>query len=478
MKNKSFYLILFAFVYASCNVTVLEPESNIASNNFWKSGRHAEMGITGVYQAFYQGATNAPLYIRYLYWGEARADVYDTKNVTQDAGTFSIPLNRINSNSGYVASWAESYTAINRANNVLKFVPLIEDVMLTTARKNEILGEALFLRALNYFYIVRAYGDVPLITEPSVSLDQDFRTPRISKAIVLDTIVADLLRAEKILPVSYNTNPQTRGRATIGAAQALLTSVYLWRKDYQKCADKAKQVIETTSLYQLEPDYATVFLDNSRESIFEIQFDNTTQNNNRFQEFFLPPRFGIQLLAPAEKLTKDAVNGFAANDKRKNVTIGITRTPVFNRANIAYVNKYAGAFGPAGTTSISDANQILLRLADVILMRAEALNELNTNKPEVVALVNRIRDRAFGAGVKPALATSSQSDLRKIILQERYLELVFEGHRWFDLVRTEQVDDVMGAQFPELLDPRKWLFPISAAIINANPNIIQNPGWE
>lgn len=477
MKNSLLYLVI-ASVACSCNVTNLEPESNIASSNFWKNGRHAEMGITGVYQSFYLGPTNAPLYIKYLYWGEARADIYNAANVGQDAGIFIIPQNRITSSSSYVASWAEAYTAINRANNVLKFVPAIEDVLLTSTRKNEILGEALFLRALNYFYIVRAFGDVPLVTEPSVSLDQDFKTPRISKAVVLDTIVADLVKAEKILPVSYNTVPQTRGRATIGAAKALLTSVYLWRKEYQKCADKAKEVMDATTLYVLEPDYATIFRDNSRESIFEIQFDNATQNNNRYQEFFLPPRFGIQLLAPGDKLSKDAVNGYAANDKRKPSTIAITTTPIFNRANVAYVNKYAGAFGAAGTTSISDANQILLRLADVILMRAEALNELNTNKTEAIALVNRIRDRAFGTGIKLVAATTTQDELRKIILQERYLELAFEGHRWFDLVRTEQVDDVLGAQFPELLDSKRWLFPVLESSINANPNLVQNPGWQ
>lgn len=479
MKNVFVYLTILAFVTSSCGkVTDLQPQSNIASSNFWKTGRQAEMGITGVYQSFYLGGTNAPLYIKYLYWGEARADIYDPKNVGQDASIYNITLNRITPAAGYVASWAEPYTAINRANNVLKFVPQIEDVTLTPARKNEIIGEALFLRALNYYYIVRAFGDVPLVTDPSVSLEQDFKTPRIAKAIVLDTIVANLLQAEKILPVSYSSNAQTRGRATIGAAKALLTSVYLWRKEYQKCADKAKEVIDMVTLYQLEPNYATIFLDNSKESIFEIQFDNATQNNNRFQEFYLPPRFGVQLLAPAEKLYKDAVNGFAINDKRKPVTIGVTTTPLFNRANIAYVNKYGGTFGAAGTTSISDANQILLRLADVILMRAEALNELNSNKTEVIALLNRIRDRAFGAGVKPVLATAIQDDLRKMILQERYLEFAFEGQRWFDLVRTEQVGNVLGGQFPELLDPRKWLFPISESIINANPNIVQNPGWQ
>ncbi|MEJ7830175.1 MAG: RagB/SusD family nutrient uptake outer membrane protein, partial [Segetibacter sp.] len=171
-------------------------------------------------------------------------------------------------------------------------------------------------------------------------------------------------------------------------------------------------------------------------------------------------------------------NGFAANDKRKPVTIAITTTPLFNRANVAYVNKYAGAFGAAGTTSISDANQILLRLSDVILMRAEALNELNTNKTEVIALLTRIRDRAFGAGINNVPGNSTQDELRKIILQERYLEFAFEGHRWFDLVRTDQVDDVLGVQFPELLDSKRWTFPILESIINANPNIVQNPGWQ
>ncbi len=478
MKNTIIYLILLALVTASCNVTDLQPESNIASSNFWKTGRHAEMGITGVYQSFYLGGTNAPLYIRYLYWGEARADIYNTNNVGQDAGTYNIPLNRITTNSGYVASWAEAYTAINRANNVLKFVPLIEDVSFNPKRKNEIIGEALFLRALNYYYIVRAFGDVPLVTEPSLSLDQDFKTPRTSQAVVLDTIVANLLTAEKILPLSYSSEAQTRGRATQGAAKALLTSVYLWRKEYQKCADKAKEVLDLKALYQLEPDYAAVFTDNSRESIFEIQFDNETQNNNRFQTFFLPARIGVQLLAPAEKLYRDPINGFAPNDKRKNVTIAITTTPNFNRAGVAYVNKYPGTFGAIGTPSFSDDNQILLRLADVILMRAEALNELNSNQTEVVALVNQIRDRAFGAGVNPVAATATQEELRKIIMQERYLELAFEGHRWFDLVRTEQVDEVLGTQFPELLNPQRWVFPILESIINANPNIVQNPGWE
>ncbi len=233
--------------------------------------------------------------------------------------------------------------------------------------------------------------------------------------------------------------------------------------------------MDMTTIYQLEPDFATIFKENSRESIFEIQFSNETQDNNRFQVFFLPQRPGVYLLAPSAKLL-NPVSGFAANDKRRPVSIGVSTTPIFNRAGIPYVNKYTGTV--TATNNISDANQILLRLADVLLMRAEALNELNTNKTEAIALVNQIRDRAFGDGVNPVAPTATQAELRDIILQERYVELAFEGHRWFDLVRTGQVDEVLGADFPELLDPEKWLFPIAESIINANPNITPNPGWQ
>ncbi|MVM38841.1 RagB/SusD family nutrient uptake outer membrane protein [Spirosoma sp. HMF3257] len=471
MKKISYSTLAITLVMltAGCSDVLNQvPVSALTQSSFFQNAADAEAAIITGYDAL-QGDD-----VRLITWGDARADnlrVPVNEIGITDGGVLDFQNDNISTSSGY-ATWSRFYSGINKVNNVLAQVPTIKSPTITSVR-DRIMGEAYFLRALNYFYLVRLWGAVPLVLEPTLSLDKDLQPARTPADKVQEQIIADLKQAEKLLPLTYASAIETRGRATQGAAQALLCKVYLWRSSYnqtnewQLAADYAAKVIANTN-YSLVSgaNYSTIFRSkNTSESIFELQYNYNNQETNGLSPYFLPRSSkvttgGNQTVIPTQKL----VDAFEPGDLRKAASIYTSDPATDQFPNLPTVAKYLGTV--VGTTRYSDSNLIFLRLADVILMQAEALAQLGKTA-DATALVNRIRNRA---GLTNTTASSKDAVLLAIE-QERFVELCFEGHRWYDLLRTGRAKAVLGID-------KKALMPVYFTEIQLNPNLLpQNPGY-
>jgi hypothetical protein len=449
------------------DVTEQVNPSGITATNFYQNGADADVAINSCYDAFQNPE-------RYVLWGDGRSDLF---TVTDRSGINEQQLvnGNLNATNGYIG-WENMYEAIKRTNSVLKNVPGITDLGFA-GRKERVLGEAYFLRAMAYFYLVRTFDNVPLILEPYESLTQDFFPKQALPEQVYTQVEADLKAAEsRLTNQPFSAGVEQKGRASLGAVRAAMTDLYLWQKKYQQAADAAQQVISSPNGYALVSgaNFGTIFYNkNTTESIWEIQLNNAylEGNNNNLVNQFLP--LGGTGYAGGNwtlKYSTKLLNAYAPADLRGPVTVRNTGSPNatgFRDANTPYINKYQGTLTNGNVVRYFDANQVIYRLADMILMRAEALNELGKT-PDAIPLLNQIRTRA---GLAATTATS-QAELRLALENERFLELAFEGKRYYDLKRTGRYAAVTGNPDPNWL---RW--PITSTEITKNPNLIQNPGY-
>ncbi len=380
-------------------------------------------------------------------------------------------------------TWAGYYQVISRANMVLANIERV-DAPLTNRERH--IGEARFLRALAYFDLVRIFGDVPMITAP-ITIEEAYSITRVPvNTIYNEVIIPDLVDAGDKLPATYSG--VNVGRATRGAAKALLGRVYLTRNEFGNAELVLKEV--TTMGYTLLED-SNALWDHSNEHhseyIFDIEYiSGGVGQGSRITYTFLPlstefaAMHGVAGGSGGEDLnpTQALVNIFenSPGDLRKEVTVDATGG--FINASGQFVRFIQAAthtkkyLAPTGGQSDSPVNWKVIRYADVLLMLAEALNE-NGKTEEAVGYLNQVRIRA-GVAEYPI---TTQADIREKIYLERRLELSFEGHRWFDLVRTGRALEVMT---PHGMRPHNIVFPIPLTqlqIINNTEIFWQNPGY-
>ena len=347
-------------------------------------------------------------------------------------------------------AWTQMYQAVNGANNVIAALPGINDPLLPAAEKNQLLGEAYFLRALVYFDLGRGWGGVPLALTPTRSKANGQGLRRSTQAQTYDQVLADLAQAETLLPEAA-----TRNRAVKAAARALRARLHLYRQQWAEAGASATQVIASTN-YRLVTPYRTFstapFL--SQESVFELTFSNSDANtmwNNWFPSA-LGGQFNFQPVPAAIALLNDpAVGGSRA---------ALLASTVIAGSPVTYGNLYS-------RSAQRDDPSYVLRLAEQYLIRAEA-HAHQAKLPEAIADLNAVRTRA---GVGATTATTA-AQLLLAIENERRVEFAFEADRWFDLVRTGRAGDVLG-----VTDQRRWLFPIPFNDLVADPDLVQNPGY-
>ena len=347
-------------------------------------------------------------------------------------------------------AWTQMYQAVNGANNVIAALPGINDPLLPAAEKNQLLGEAYFLRALVYFDLGRGWGGVPLALTPTRSKANGQGLRRSTQAQTYDQVLADLAQAETLLPEAA-----TRNRAVKAAARALRARLHLYRQQWAEAGASATQVIASTN-YRLVTPYRTFstapFL--SQESVFELTFSNSDANtmwNNWFPSA-LGGQFNFQPVPAAIALLNDpAVGGSRA---------ALLASTVIAGSPVTYGNLYS-------RSAQRDDPSYVLRLAEQYLIRAEA-HARQAKLPEAIADLNAVRTRA---GVGATNATTA-AQLLLAIENERRVEFAFEADRWFDLVRTGRAGDVLG-----VTDQRRWLFPIPFNDLVADPDLVQNPGY-
>ncbi|MBW1618720.1 RagB/SusD family nutrient uptake outer membrane protein [Empedobacter falsenii] len=466
--------VLLSFgLISSCSDEFLDVKSqeNIAIED--QESVDPEKFVNGIYGMF----TEWDYAFSWLGVTEMIFDNADKGSSASDNGGDKRDLDQLvhNSTTGSIeAMWTRFYKTIGRASLSIDFTEGQTD--LEAAKKNQYIGEAKFLRAVSYFYLVRMFGDT-VIQELDVPASYSVRKP---KAEVYAYIEADLLDAISKLPTKNEYAAKDLGRATKGAAQALLAKVYLYQGKNQQAYDMATTVVNS-GIYDLESDYATTWrkeTENGKESLFEIQargdaVAHGVQQYSETQGARGTGGWGWGFNVPSQNLL-DAFN--AEGDAiRRDATIIFRGETLYDGRlvptsveNPMYNEK---AYSSANLGSADgDKNIRVIRFSEVLLIQAEAANEIGQ---DALTPLNRVRTRVKLAPI----ASMSKDQLRLKIWNERRLELAFEHDRWFDLVRTGQAKDMMALDGKTFVTGKHELFPIPNAQLIQTPTMTQNPGW-
>jgi hypothetical protein len=461
----SFTIGLMALLASCTGELDQQPVTSKVSTTFYKSEAEIEEAVNGVYA----GLQSSGLYGLYMVAaGEIQSDETYDEVPANDNGNFG-KMDDFTANSvlGSVGSiWQDAYVAVQRANVVLNRIDNVS--FKDEAVKNARTGEMKFIRALVYFNLVRLYGDVPLVTQETTDPNSYFGQGRTSKDLVYSQIIQDLAEAEPLLPASTGQ----AGKVIKTASQALLGKVYMTLSDWSNAKiwlDKVKN----SHVHELVPlaDIFDINKETNKEIVFSVQFASGINGNSEgssMHQQYSPT--GIISGAKGHNLpTKSLYALYTSEDLRMGTYIDITS------GGVPYSLKLK-----ANTSVPADggSNVVVLRYADVLLMLAEVENELG-NTAAAVSCLNQVRVRA---GL-PETAASAQNEVREAVDLERRLELVCEGHRWFDLLRTGRAIEVMNKWFadehiPIMIDAHHLLLPVPLSQINTDPSIRQNPGYE
>ena len=392
--------------------------------------------------------------------------------------------------------WRSPWVGIGRCNIVLSSIPNAD---ISETVKNRCMGEAYFLRAHYYFILVRLFGGVPLRLEP-YEPGASTSIARNAKDEVYAQIIDDCKKAIDLLPVKSEYSSSDLGRATKDAAMTMLADIYLTlapdNKNYYGEVVSLCNQIEALGYDLTKCNYADNFngkVKNGSESIFEVQYSGntdydfwSTDSQSSWLSTFMGPR-NSEWVAGAygwNLPTDEFVNQYENGDLRKDVTILYEGCPQFDGKDYKKtwsttghnVRKFLMTKAQSPETNTSNEDFVVYRYADVLLMKAEALNEQG-NISQATDPLNIVRHRAGLADIPISI---SQSDLREKIIHERRMELAFEGHRWFDLIRLnngEYAVNFLKSIGKTNVTKERLLLPIPQTEIDSNPLMTQNPGY-
>jgi hypothetical protein len=489
-NNLTIVTLLFALVtiVTSCKKLDENPDSIIVSTQFYKTQADAISAVNSVYSTLNSDpAGDFPLYGRQLNLMTENASdnqTYSPSNTNPDVRAMGT-ITYVPANSRVQKVWQQLYYGINRANIAIDNIPSIQ---FDTTLRARLVRESKFIRALLYFDLVRLYGDVPIILHnPNTINVQSLLVKRSPVDSVYTQIISDLTDATN-LPKSYSGSD--KGRATGGAAHTLLAKVYLTRQQWPQALAQLQTVINGGYGYALFSNYYDAFqkaTKNGVEHIFSVQFESNlgaTNSTQYLSESFIS--FNTNVWPIDVPVDISLYNLFSANDTRRAVTFytsvynsATNKTVVFNNAYTPYFNKFVDySLTPLTVQAQSGINYPVLRYADVLLMYAEAVNEINgAPTADAYHAINQVRERAHIADLTPGL---SQSAFRDSVFLERRKEFIQEGHRWFDLVRqggTALVDALHKIPAKSAASSKNTLFPIPLVEIQLNPKLTQNPGY-
>jgi starch-binding outer membrane protein, SusD/RagB family len=487
IRIKHILIILILIIQASCSEWIeLIPPEGLIREEFWQTKEDVEAVVMGAYESF--GAMDEKLFK----YGEIRADMVVGDVLQSDEERNVMESNIYPENS--FCNWSQFYQVIDYCNEVIKNAPLVKekDNTFTSYQMHGYISEATFLRALSYFYLVRLFKDVPFILKPTETDDSEFYIPKTDGEEILRYLIDDLKENRNYATTDgYQTLEEVRGRATKASYDALLADISLWLFDYEECIKYVQNIEATINLYELLPSarwFELYYPGNSLEGIFEFQFDASRGQNNDL--YGLTQQYSYNY-DPSEKALHYFAKEFA-----KELCRGEDASIKKYGENDFIIWKYVGR-APDGKTTRSGSDQrscnwIVYRLADVLLMKAEALSQLGRYS-EALDIINVIRKRA---DVSTLSLPDSPVAYEDAILEERALELAFEGKRWFDLLRMGRrndysrksdlieiiVENVPSTQkrilATKLTNPMGWYLPIYESEIERNKNLIQNPYYN
>ncbi|WP_316758538.1 RagB/SusD family nutrient uptake outer membrane protein [Pedobacter aquatilis] len=452
--KKVLYIFTILIIFSSCKKFLeVQPQLQVDQDQAIINAGTAATAVSGLFNLVSSGnyyGSNFPA-LSYLsagdiQWSGSQSDPNEiTKHLTS-------------ATNGYVQSaWTAIYKTISQANYIIDKVPGVNDSQLTTALKNQYLGEAYFIRALAYFDLARGWGGVQLILKPTYASADNSDIPRNSLSDTYAQVLKDLNAAETLVPVAINRN-----RVSLKTVQALKARFYLYQKNWALAEQFATSVIGDNANYTLVAPYSAFFANNAvatNESVFELAY--TTSNTNGHSNWWLPPALGGRREWSPNDALVSLLNNPAIGGNR-NALIAQTAPP----GNLWYGKLYYRT--PLGTDPA-----YVIRISELYLIRSEARAYQNnlSGVNSAISDLNAVRARA-------GVAASTAATLADILLaleKERQVEFPFEADRWFNLVRTDRAQSLLG-----LPDKHLYLFPIpynetlvDPALAGAN----RNPGY-
>lgn len=484
LKYNLIAIALLGFSFSSCSDFLEQnPQTDLSENDFYKTADDILSAVNGVYSSLQEG----DIYGNWYVFGEIPSD--NTRNQLSGSVTTQNEFDQfyIDTQNSMIANfWKAAYKVINRTNTVLGRIDGIE---INTELANRYKLECKFIRALMYFNLVRVYGDVPLVLK-EISISESYDILREPKENVYNQIIADLKEAQD-LPVSYSTAED--GRATQGAAKALLANVYMTLHKYAEAETILAEIINSGQYSLLENTPGSLNIDgyknvfspvnhNSKEGIFEIQFlKGGYGEGSNYANNFAPENSGTNVVAVGGTggnniPEMDIYNAYEEGDLRRDFSMSLGYYD--NRKNNEWVeSRYVCKFMDVPYQNNDASNNYpIIRYADVILMYAEALNQ-NGKTAEACKYLNMTRRRGFGyqtTETSPVdLQTADKAQFALMVEQERRVELAFENHRWFDLIRTGRAVEVMKSKGFSL-NETNLICPIPQKQIDVNPKLTQN----
>jgi hypothetical protein len=477
-------LLVVIMTSASCkDWLTVEPENNLIKEKFWTKTADVEGALAASYNALRAAS------LKSLIFGELRADLVDFpgSSFTDYAKIAASDISPTNP----VVTWKEYYAAINLANTLMYYDKEVfkKDKTFTQKMMDGVDAEALFIRSYAYFYLLRLWKDVPLVLEPSISDTSNLYIGKSTEAEIVNQIIADLLKAKDMAYTNeFRGSDYWYGRANKYSIMALLADVYLWNEQYEKCIEYC-DLITSSGYYGLE-SYSTAFKiyypgNSEVESIMELQYDDNLDNqNNPIYDNLVPvngrPQCELNMINVALIMAKE--------DDRN-----------YDGAGALWKTIGKDALGLISRSSTErDANWILYRYAEILFMKAEAQIELGINFEDVNAVIRESLIRAS----MPYEETYDQDLLRKNLLDERGREFMFEGRRWFDLLRASKrrttpggptfankqiiINMILsGADIKQqailktkVYDTMSYYLPIAEHEILYNQKLVQNPYYD
>ena len=484
LKYNLIAIALLGFSFSSCSDFLEQnPQTDLSENDFYKTADDILSAVNGAYSSLQEG----DIYGNWYVFGEIPSD--NTRNQLSGSVTTQNEFDQfyIDTQNSMIANfWKAAYKVINRTNTILGRIDGIE---INTELANRYKLECKFIRALMYFNLVRVYGDVPLVLK-EISISESYDILREPKENVYNQIIADLKEAQD-LPVSYSTAED--GRATQGAAKALLANVYMTLHKYAEAETILAEIINSGRYSLLENTPGSLNIDgyknvfspvnhNSKEGIFEIQFlKGGYGEGSNYANNFAPENSGTNVVAVGGTggnniPEMDIYNAYEEGDLRRDFSMSLGYYD--NRKNNEWAeSRYVCKFMDVPYQNNDASNNYpVIRYADVILMYAEALNQ-NGKTAEACKYLNMTRRRGFGyqtTETSPVdLQTTDKAQFALMVEQERRVELAFENHRWFDLIRTGRAVEVMRSKGFSL-NETNLICPIPQKQIDVNPKLTQN----
>jgi hypothetical protein len=525
MQKKNLYIIVALTVaLSSCSDWLdLKPYDGVVEDDYWKTKEEVYSMVVGCYSSL----LNKNLVTNMFYWGEIRADMV-TGSTSASSSVMNIVRGEISPENS-ICKWDEFYTTINQCNKVVEKSSLVREVDLTFSDElyHQYRAEVITIRSLMYFYLVRSFKNVPLVLKASDSDDQDYYPYNSEDTEILDSLVKHLSGVLAHLPISYGNNDKNKGRVTRWTAMTLLADIYLWQGNYSACNALCDQIIgsgqfslipvnrEPAPVYDnltgetidsvYHPNMGDVELwfdklyvaGNSVESIFELQFPKT--HETLADPFFA--LFNSSSSRPAIIPNAIILDGVIFPEyEGEDGDVKDIRSFTYQGS---YVWKFVGnALSGRQRMERAFPHWIVYRLSDVVLMKAEALNQIaiqtgdSAKMNQSYALVKQVRSRA-----NAIKSSDSELDepidgkaLEQLILAERARELAFEGKRWYDVLRFAKRNDYEGENLSYLMQlavnsapPEKlaslqmkygnrWFhyWPIYISAVEINKNLKQN----